>query len=780
MVESFSNPDWINTKIVEYLRKREEKVEAKAKAKEEAKAAGKGKRTRKWSEQDGEESIDRVYIKDEIIGSVYIPMSILPPNKFTKAWRPIDTSESKFVTSTNGELLVEAMHIVPTAEQDEDLEDTPIPSASASDTGPLDPSQLTLEDVLLRGEAMVEFMQYMDSMNASDYVQMYVTIDSFRQFAQAEETHALSSSGGVTHDVAVASCKSDAIGVWETFFGGESRYNIHNGGLPFEGWDELGAEIWRDIEARPGPDVFSELQGRVVGVLKGTYFEGFKRSEVFRGWCEEKEGSGRRSERTKNAGTATRTPPPLPPRGGGNEGEEEGGVPPPLPIRAGDKDEGGVPPPVPVRPPAEVPPKLPGRSDGSETDAPLMSFDGSELNVSSTTQPAHNIDDLISGEDEKLLAPGEAGPSPLVSFSDLNHSIPRNRSPSISSTLSRHNRKPSTASLRSQLTPHTDDEDAQASSLSPSDVAKLIDQLERAQEEGGTEADTESARKGLVAAIEALKEQIGALDRAMEEGDVGVEDPGRLKELAEMKVQLKSQIQVLVDVLEDTDGDAVAKRSQSQNAKHQPPGFGVDLQNVVVRILDASSDVDDTDYFSTPVSTSSSSLSRRDSSGYFSFHSSSNPSPPFKSPLFMIQVERLNSSGGWLLTKTYTDFTTLNDSLRSLFPKAKKVDFPTRVRKSAKGREELAGELERWTNVVLNDEELRSCEVVSEFMKPENVPKEAVFGNDGPGGGNVQKKMFGALRSAGSVLRKVAVGTPIRAASFVVGGVNAATAGVAG
>ncbi|KAJ3021651.1 hypothetical protein HDV00_001670, partial [Rhizophlyctis rosea] len=155
-------------------------------------------------------------IRDEIVGSIYIPLTFLPANKYTKEWRSIDTSESKFSSAQNAELLVEAIHIMTGAEGDlegdEDTEEEPFRAMEASgdelddeeddDEGikprstssspvrsveDLDPERLTLEDVLQRSEAMVEFMQYLDSVGGTDYVQMYVMIDSYRQFARMEE-----------------------------------------------------------------------------------------------------------------------------------------------------------------------------------------------------------------------------------------------------------------------------------------------------------------------------------------------------------------------------------------------------------------------------------------------------------------------------------------------------------------------------------------------------------------------------------------------------------------
>ncbi|KAJ3055545.1 sorting nexin 13 [Rhizophlyctis rosea] len=839
MIESFSDPDFINQKIVGYLGKREEKMRSRAdRRKNEGKARrrrrGDGsenkifvkivearrlpitgsanlycsilcgtslQKTRKvnaesspmWSEEfhfdwkggSGVEGIvidimEAKVIRDEIVGSIYIPLTLLPANKYVKEWRPLDTSDSKFSSAVSSELLVEAIHIVTGAEGDVDEDDDEDESSArplrySSDEGEdedrskrrststsptrreatpeIDPRNLSLEDVLQRSEGMVEFMQYLDSVDGTDYVQMYLMIDSFRQLAQVKEPDSLD---GMSHS-SLQTLQGDAMAVWESFFGEEGRY-----GVEFEGMEGIGDRVRRNIEQSPGAGVFDELQAKIVEVVKEKFWEGFKRSEVFKAWVAER--GGMVDESASVTGDAAR----------------------PLPPRVNDQ-----PPPLPVRTPGSSPLRrsLDLLDDGNADSAQPRQLLSSSPSTSPTAQPPRT-------PERPQFPQRTASSQSAASLSTLSSieppqpvalPLPRH----ITETQTRHTRKVSTSSqlsTNSAVTARTDDEEAGNLGLTPEDISRLVERLERAHEDEGNIEGQINVREELRGTIAMLKTQVASLEREMQSfgsgagGDAGSPppDPERLTQLAELKVQIRTQIEMLTDIAEEaedaggsyasspsTSGTGLAMPNMSNwMPKFTPPAL--DLQNIIVRVLDASADIEEENLLP----------DQKNNKSLFQFQSSI-PAVSVKGLLYMIQVERLDGKNGWLLTKTYADFHSLFTALRTAHPKSRRIEFPLKVSKGVKGREALAADMERWLNVVVGDEELRGDEGVKNFMKPENILKEGLLGLAGvqgvKGQQEVQRKVFGALRSAGSVLKRVATSagnTPIRAAGLVASGVT--------
>ncbi|KAJ3020324.1 hypothetical protein HDV00_002072, partial [Rhizophlyctis rosea] len=112
-----------------------------------------------------------------------------------------------------------------------------------------------------------------------------------------------------------------------------------------------------------------------------------------------------------------------------------------------------------------------------------------------------------------------------------------------------------------------------------------------------------------------LKRQVGEVEGEI--GRVGSEGGGageRLTQLAEMKVHLKTQIEMLVDIADDWEesspsrgslppgggsggvGGSMGSLGEAMGIQDWMPKFGVpglDLQNIVVRVLDASADIEE-------------------------------------------------------------------------------------------------------------------------------------------------------------------------------------------
>ncbi|KAJ1554315.1 hypothetical protein HK405_005421 [Cladochytrium tenue] len=117
LVDLWSDPDCINQALVSYI-----KGELKQKAEEEDLRRGgvsAGLEFDAAGEFSGPTLQDEVIIislydakilRDDLIGSVMVPIATLKPNKFTKSWFSIDASDHK-ATTGYAELLLEIMVI---------------------------------------------------------------------------------------------------------------------------------------------------------------------------------------------------------------------------------------------------------------------------------------------------------------------------------------------------------------------------------------------------------------------------------------------------------------------------------------------------------------------------------------------------------------------------------------------------------------------------------------------------------------------------------------------
>ncbi|TPX73911.1 hypothetical protein CcCBS67573_g04810 [Chytriomyces confervae] len=155
--------------------------------------------------------------------------------------------------------------------------------------------------------------------------------------------------------------------------------------------------------------------------------------------------------------------------------------------------------------------------------------------------------------------------------------------------------------------------------------------------------------------------------------------------------------------------------------------------------------------------------------------------------LFGVQVEPTGSAsastGGWVLTRTLTQFSMCHDDLSSIFPKMEKYAFPSlspailqakpQSAAAADARAALCADLEAWVRIILSDPVLCQAMCVHELLQSERLMSRIEEARKSEihdrqqqqqqqlqrSGGTVRGQVFGALKSAGSVLKNVAVST---------------------
>ncbi|RKO84691.1 hypothetical protein BDK51DRAFT_37270, partial [Blyttiomyces helicus] len=614
--------------------------------------------------------------------------------------------------------------------------------------------------------------------------------DSFKQFAKLSDPSDSTSAANAV--------QTDALAVWDSFFGPQAKAKHR---VDFPDAPGLPAAVRLAIETTPSATVFDPIQSRLIAVMGETYFAGFRETELYERYAEEAErarGRGRKGSRgvyertrkgsvsesrSRSADRRLSSPavvsraPVLPPRR-----EDVGGpVVPPRPERTGEAAEGSESgsllapqgsgtalPPKPHRSgPTETPSALASESlaaQGSGTAPPPTPARGpptetpSTLGLMNMAAPSPSpalvspIDSLLFGDvrpivradgsgdlGELLLAASEDGEE--ASSVGRGHSRTQSTASSLAGSIASGSTGP--ASVDANM---TEDEVLE---MSERVTGIIIEQLEQA--ENGMSADA------LRAAITTLRAQIHAVDGIMERGE-----SAKLVELATAKLALQTQVEHLGELVEA----AAAHDDSSSTAE------SLKLNDLMVSFYDTTADHEE------------------DGSGRNLFGFSPSPQNA-RSIMLLLQVERPGGRGGWMLTKTYADLSNLNDALRLAFPRLRNpasnpsphptVRFPQRPRvvSTPAAREPLISGLEAWMRSLVVDPAICASTPMQEFMRPENMVRDEEQKSPSPSraGGGVsaaQRKVLGVFRSAGSVLRNVAVRTPKRAATLVASSVGAA------
>ena len=204
----------------------------------------------------------------------------------------------------------------------------------------------------------------------------------------------------------------------------------------------------------------------------------------------------------------------------------------------------------------------------------------------------------------------------------------------------------------------------------------------------------------LVATLSSLKEQILIIDLKMD----GVSNK-KLKNLMKSKMNLQLQVQQISELIEHQQRiDAEGLNDSNMIQKHTK------LKGLKIMVTDVTEEDD------------------------WKSHAASNPTLFknkqvngeihllfnrffYKQPLtFVVEMERLDGSNGWMKTIQFADFKKLNQSLCASFPKVSKLTFPELPKSNSAFnqdnltqefsrhiRENIAHGLEKWLGMLLSD-----------------------------------------------------------------------------
>ncbi|KAJ3357235.1 sorting nexin 13 [Entophlyctis luteolus] len=140
-------------------------------------------------------------------------------------------------------------------------------------------------------------------------------------------------------------------------------------------------------------------------------------------------------------------------------------------------------------------------------------------------------------------------------------------------------------------------------------------------------------------------------------------------------------------------------------------------------------------------------------------------------PQFSVLVEPQNGKAGWVLTRPLVDFYACYDTLAEQTAKVRGSVCPglwirtgaVTLPLQSVHRAALAREIEMWIHYVVSDESLCETMALQELLQPDHLQRKSVRGKKSTSVGQPNTVAFGqvlgALKSAGSVLKNVAVST---------------------
>ncbi|KAI9203503.1 uncharacterized protein BJ171DRAFT_144885 [Polychytrium aggregatum] len=757
-------------------------------------------------------------LRDELIGSVFIPIHAVT-NRYLKQWIPLESSDQRGALG-EAEILIEAIYVNP-IEIDDD--DDPRPALQSSlqsrheprnvpDVKPkFNPRNLVLSDVLDRNEAMMEFIQFMESCQVGAYAQYFIMVNSFQQLANAAET-------------SPAIFRSDAIDVYDMFFSKDAKYPIS---IP--GDSEIAARVLDRIVSDPSPNVFEEITEVLKAHVQQQYWQAFKESEFFEEYLATTGSSPTAASMPappRNDGTPTPPPrslleesiiqePAIRPIDPFEVVEPARGTPPVDIAGRGDALDRlnatepthiiepaavAVPETVPSRPSSNASPALPPR----QTNLPAANTLAPDVSTAPPPKPPRRR--------------AETSPPPAAPSSEPALPPPKPPRPVRSATIQK---APEVTSSTKPLTDNLDflsseipgnlftapaaavqegDGSILAPDPDPVPAPAAVPVLDGSSNVGTAQPNLLGDDEPLSAAVQPTPAHPASRDIDIDtNADIGT-NPSSAAPVqshtmdavaprasprtfdSEYRRNLRSAIAAGQDealaisiALESSSGyEAIQyKRSKAEiesrieilgrflaeeerylqaaaESGWALPEDPVSLVGVRVTIQDITGDGSD----DAPVD-------GRD--GVLSNFAGTLGAVSNKGLLFLVQVNRVGSQQRWSLYRSYADWVLLSDVLKPQFAFIRSNPVPNRPRIShAKSRETLAVELEKWTNMLLMDRDLsktaqlraflleQTLEALSGGQRP-SIPSEA--GGNGPD--SLQQSFVRALKKGGSMLQKL-------------------------
>ncbi|KAI8809014.1 PXA domain-containing protein [Cladochytrium replicatum] len=762
---------------------------------------------------------DTRVLRDERIGSAFVPLSMLPPNKYRKDWFPLDTSDSKRFSDHDGaEIFLEMMHIVTDSDileelmedQDENVRPARIEDrrSNVSSIEQTTSSEITHVDASAKDEAELRraSIQSEPTTTTAQLASepLRITPDKLLHTPSALHIfveHIHSTGTDIPFASAISAVTSllhrananydetfheDALVICQSLFSNTALRDVLDGDVG-AGWT---AWIERRIEGLRSPEEAIEvLEGfalRFVAVLMKRFWSGFVSSPGYIGaWNELNKSAQQKvqppatpkrpislpasidqSPSTSTSSDSPRRPPPMPPREAADVSVlPQQALPTPALSPADSlqlRENGDILPKLPLRSRIEVP-----RPSGLRRPESIV------IEYAADTHARRN------SADGPQLSPRRR---PSSASLDSRLQLTLNRSPEMAGVEMQRER----GSTEGQLPIDSDNGTPPPKPPRPP---------RRESPSRAMDADR------LKDKISELRERIADTDRALEatlqSSALGLDE--QLEDLMSTKLDLQGQIHQCMEQIADLEGaDRDAIRMWSPSPPPAPePLRRLDLHGIRVRVFDGTPEFNETD-------PSRAVYTETDFKGRI---------------VFMLQVERIArdvmmvedvGAAGWVVTRRYVDFVNAYEKLRKALPMTSRTGFPLRSRipapppphilkpemaaanglplpnprereaamrsysLAAKAREQLGNELERWANLLVSDPVAAETVALLELLHPEAEMSSSPVNPAAPQLSTAQsatRTVFGALRYTGSVLKKVAVSGVASIDAAISGGV---------
>ena len=223
--------------------------------------------------------------QDQIIGTANIPLDHILEQRVIREW---------YSLGNGAEILVETKLIYKGEITPDNEKPLPHPKGLVVDTKKKSPAEqrhdpqmaikMSIHQVVVENDGLVELMQFLETRGVGTYLQLYIMIDSFKQFAVMD---AMSPTQPFT---SFSNLKSDAIQIIDNFFTLSTELN--NTSVPALDFGDPKAtkryveRLRHKIENNPSPDMLDGLQDKILSFVDVYHFDAFKETEGFRKFAE--------------------------------------------------------------------------------------------------------------------------------------------------------------------------------------------------------------------------------------------------------------------------------------------------------------------------------------------------------------------------------------------------------------------------------------------------------------------------------------------------------------
>ncbi|KAK9763742.1 phosphatidylinositol binding [Basidiobolus ranarum] len=592
-----------------------------------------------------------MFPKDITIGKICVSRKEISAKKSTRTWFPLQPISSKYEICGEVLLEIDIIDVNEMASTEVSKENTIM---DESDENFILENPLSLDDVLRSNNGFIEFMQFMEDIQAPPFLQFWMNVESFLETSRQSSPELMIQDAEMIYKLHLSDEAKRKVPIDPVILG-----NIIK---------ELGS-------THVTSDCFVEAQAYVFDVMESPFFREFRYSDYFRKYCLDTRFAEHKQD-SDVRGRLQHCMDSIPPAS-----TQESATEPLLSDRVSSE-----------LPSAQSP-------NGSDSDS-FVSTESNGLNY----DESNDTSKVRTSDDHPLRRSNSIPSFPTLNNVESGKVDDASRIENIGSSQENSKRSRSMSDITAT---HAARNQIRRFTFNPNSLSK-VDESNPPEE--STSEENGGGMKNLTAAITTLREQLAVTNDLIEQ--TPSKESSKLKSLNHNRDELQRQVNQLVEMARDF-------------AKEEDNHIGtklIDLKGILAKVSDASR----------PAASLGPNLVKSLASG--------------KAVLFVIELERTKSSGGWMITRSFADFTQLHTALREQFPKVDKIKFPSRQRFISKANNhKLCVELERYLALLLSDMLLCESKPLQIFLKPDSV---ADHGNRDLGDG-----MLEAFKSAANLVK---------------------------